>query len=57
MTDSRSGFNGVMALGLRFDSAAIKATQPKLEESLYVPGARFGGRFLSRVKVSKPLLL
>ena len=46
-----------MPIGLRCDSAAMKATRLKLEASLYVPGARFEARFLSRVKVVESLLL
>ena len=40
-----------MPIGLRYDSAGIKATRIKLQASLYVPGARFGARLLSSVKV------
>ena len=46
-----------MPIGLRCDSAAIKATKLKLEASLYVPGARFGACVLSWVKVVEPSLL
>ena len=46
-----------MPIGLRCDSAAIKATRLKLVASLYVPGARFVARVLSGVKVVEPLLL
>ena len=34
-------------MGLRCDSAAIKATRLKLEASLYAPAARYGARVLS----------
>ena len=50
-------FNGVMPIRLRCGSAAMKTTRLKLEASLYVPGARFGTRVLSWVKVVEPLLL
>ena len=46
----------VMSIGLRCDSAAINATKLKSEESLYVPGAGFGARVVSWVKVAEPLL-
>ena len=56
-TDSWGVFNGVKPIGLRCDSAVIKATRLKLIASLYVPGARVGARVLSRVKVVGQLLL
>ena len=44
-------------IDVRCDFAAIKTTRVKLEASLYVPGARFGARVLSWMKVAEPLLL